>query len=168
MGFSLKNWTDKYVATKPSDPLLTNRWSNVGFGLIWLIDGLWGLSSSINHVPTLTYSTPRWYEVLWSTGMSLTGLVAAFGCFVVFFRTPRITLLNKKRIELYALYWLVGFISVYVILLYWYGFVQEPHDPGRAALAVGITQFLVPPTLRIYQLNRRIATIIASHTRVEP
>lgn len=159
-------WLDRVLEVRPSDPLLTNRWGNLAFGLTWLVDGLWGYVSASFRIPTLSLSTPHWYEVLWSTGMTLAGLVAAFGCLSVFFKTPWISLLNKKRIELYGLYWLAGFIGIYIVLLFYFGWISPVHDPGRASLSIVAVQFLIWPVLRIYQLNRRISAIISTPKKV--
>jgi hypothetical protein len=160
-------WLDRILEVRPSDPLLTNRWGNLAFGMIWLLDGIWGFVSATFRIPTLSLSTPHWYEVLWSTGMTIAGLTAAFGCLSVFFRTPWLSLLNKKRVELYGLYWLTGFVGIYIILLFYFGWIADPHDPGRASLSIVAIQFAIMPLLRIYQLNRRISAIISTRSRLE-
>jgi hypothetical protein len=142
---------------KFSDPLVVTREFDLAYMLLWALYAWWGIQAIITRIPTISIVSDNLYEIMWAAGISTFSLIALFFSGYVYFRT-KLSQVLKKRIELYAVIILIGFIAVYPLsatILAFHG------DPDRLASAVIAYTFLVFPLLRVRHLNRRIKQYVS-------
>lgn len=135
-----------------SDPVVITREYDLAYMILWALYAWWGIQSIVSKIPTIDKVSSDAYGVAWAGGIALFSLIALCAAISVFFET-KLSQPTKKRIELYSVIILLGFIAVYPLSLTVLSFHG---DTGRQATTVLAYTYLVFPYLRVRYLNRRI------------
>lgn len=142
------------LQAKPSDPLIVDRWLDVAYICLWVIYGLWGITTLLVGLPTINMATSEWYQTAWSGSLGVLSWIAAVMAFLVFFKTEWLDQITKKRAEMAAVSVLCAFILIYPVLLTLRAFDGDiARVGGSAVLALS---YLIFPGLRIYLLSKKI------------
>lgn len=136
----------------PGDPVVTNRWIEVAFVILWAIYGTWGVMSLLSGIPTLADATQSWYQVLWSGAVGILSYTAMIFAVSVFFGVKP-SPVTKKQFERGSVIALTAFIAIYPALLTIAAFEG---DTDRIATAILALSYLVFPVFRVYMLTQKI------------
>lgn len=145
------------LQTKPSDPLIVDRWVDVSFAALWLIYGLWGVASLILGLPTIAQFSPDWYQPLWSGMIGVLAITAALLASLIFFETSWMKQVTKKQLERALDRVLLAFIAIYPVLLILRSIDGDVLRTG--ATSVIAFSFLIFPALRVHILTVRIKAL---------
>lgn len=142
---------------KPSDPLIVDRYLDVAYVTLWFIYGLWGVTTFLLGLPTITQFTPDWYQTAWSGTIGCLAISASLLAALIFFETPWMRQVTKKYLERSIVYALMAFIAVYPVLL----LLRAINGDILITLGSSIitVSYLVFPALRIRILNGRIKAL---------
>lgn len=150
---------------KVTDPIITNRWVDVAYGILWSIYAMWGVLVFFAGLPTIASQSPGWYEPVWSVFIATLSALAAISAFSLFVRVPGFDQVKKKTIELGTVIALTAFVAIYPILLVTAAFGG---DQTRAANAILAFSYLVFPILRVYMLRQRIKSYKLAQKELQP
>lgn len=142
------------VLLRPSDPLILDRWLDVAYIMLWISYGVWGVVTAWFGIPTFTQLTSETYQTIWSGALGLLALAAAVMALLVFFDTPWMLQISKKRAEHALVICIIPFITVYPILLV-IRVAEGDHERVAGTLVLRIS-YLIFPILRVYILRGRI------------
>lgn len=142
---------------KPSDPLILDRYVDVAYALLWFSYGLWGVTTLVLGLPTITQFTPDWYQTAWSGAIGLLSITASIVTTLLFFETRWMSQLTKKVLERAIVFVLCPFLGIYPFLLILRSLDGEAYK--TAGLAVLILSFLIFPVLRLHILKKRIKAL---------
>jgi hypothetical protein len=137
-----------------SDPVILDRWLDVAYIALFASYGIWGVTTALIGLPTVSGFTNGLYQLLWSGAIGIIALNAAFMAFLVFFKTSWMRQVTKKRLELASVIALIPFIVLYPILLVIRIFYGEGDLVGGTTV-LGIS-YLIFPVLRVWILRGRI------------
>jgi hypothetical protein len=126
--------------------------------ILWALYAWWGIQAIVSKIPTIDTVSSNTYGIIWAGSIALFSLIALCAAISVYFVTKFPQVL-KKRIELYAVIVLLGFIAVYPLSLTVLSFHG---DISRQATTVLAYSYLVFPLLRVRHLNRRIKQYVIS------
>lgn len=137
------------------EPLVADHSLDIMCMLMWLIYGLWGILSTVQHV-TILNAGFQWYPILWGAVIGIGSWIAFLGAFMLFVVKPDDldARIFWKRLETYAVTALVGFVFVYPSLQL-YNLV-DGEGVARYDMAVLSWSYLLVPLWRIGHLRARI------------
>ena len=143
---------------KPSDPLILDRWVDVAYVALWFIYGLWGVTTLIVGLPTITQFAADWYQPAWSGVIGLLAITASILAALIFFDTSRwLSQLTKKKLEKTTVWLLCCFVAVYPALLMLRTINGEGEKTG--GLSILLLSYIIFPLLRIHILGMRIKAL---------
>lgn len=142
--------------TKLREPIFTNRGLDLLAVLSWLCFAWWGIASIFTGIPSIREAAPPWYEIAWGTGIGILALIAAIAASATFFSFKHISRIIKKQIEVCALVFMTGLISVYptVVIVQALG-----GDTDRWAVSGIAIYYVLFPIWRITHLRGRIKAL---------
>lgn len=146
------------LQSKPSDPLIVDRWTDVAFIALWFVYGLWGVVSLIVGLPTIAQFAPDWYQPAWSGMIGVLSITAALLASLIFFETSWMQQITKKKLERAIVRTLLAFIAIYPVLLILRSTIGGDVERTGATSVLAFS-FLIFPALRIHNLGVRIKAI---------
>ena len=142
------------ISDKLSDPVMADRSMDLMSAVVWLSMAAWGVAAVITGIPTITMSTNPFYEIVWGVTLAIVGTIAGVAALSTFWFTADITLrIRRKRTEFASLMVLLGFTTVYPILLFVLALLG---DTDRVASVFAAIPYMAVPAWRLRHLWKRI------------
>lgn len=135
------------------EPVVADHTLDIMSMVMWLLLGLWGILSTVQHVTILNRAI-EWYPILWGSVIALSAWVAFIGAMMLFLVNQQdySSRIFWKKVELMGVTGLLGFISVYPALMA----VALFGDSPRVDLLVLSFTYLLLPLWRVGHLRERI------------